>query len=225
MLDHLVDLLGRKQPPVPALMPGLTTTTPTRPLPTRTRRRRRRILRGRKRRVPRTPAQPPLELNHPSLEPLVRLDQLAHPQQQRDSRLAIAIKDLLGLSPLHTTRFAALDSGPSFKENAYLVCCSSRRPLARLWQGLTRSGAIDSPERTSLSAWCGSQLTTESLARNQGTSRQRPEWAELGSGRQLSDLQMVGPGRGSGPGRLRMEAAHARRRRELESITARLRRR
>ena len=113
MLDHLVDLLGRKQSPVPALMPGLTATPPTRPLPARTRRRRRRILRRRQRRVPRTPVQPPLKLGHPSLEPLVRLDQLAHPQQQRDSRLAITIKDRLGLSPLHTDWFAAGTEVPS----------------------------------------------------------------------------------------------------------------
>src|SRR6266511_3770416 len=33
MLDHLVDLLGRKQPSVPALMPWLTTTPPTRARP------------------------------------------------------------------------------------------------------------------------------------------------------------------------------------------------
>src|SRR5919197_3398993 len=89
MVDDLIDLLGRKQPSVPALVPGLTTTPPTRPLPARTRRRRRRILRRRKRRVPRTPVQPPLELGHPALEPLVRLDQFAQPQQQRDSRFTI----------------------------------------------------------------------------------------------------------------------------------------
>ena|SRR6266508_2068721 len=113
MLDHLVELLGWKQPSVPALMPGLTTTPPTRPLPARTRRRRRRILGGRKRRVPRTAVQPPLKLGDPSLESLVRLDQLAHPQQQRDSLLAIAIKDRLGFSPLHTSRFAAWTEVPS----------------------------------------------------------------------------------------------------------------
>ena len=113
MLDYLVDLLGRKQPPVPALMPGLTAPPPTRPLPARTRRRRRRILRRRQRRVPRTPAQPPLELGHPSLEPLVRLDQLTHPKQQQDRRLPITIKDRLGLHPLHTPRFAARTEDPS----------------------------------------------------------------------------------------------------------------
>src|SRR6266511_3596238 len=113
MLDHLVELLGWKQPSVPALMPGLTTTPPTRPLPARTRRRRRRILGGRKRRVPRTAVQPPLKLGHPSLEPLVRLDQLAHPQQQRDSRLPIAIKDRLRLCPLHYRRIRRTDAGPS----------------------------------------------------------------------------------------------------------------
>ena len=113
MLDDLVDLLGRKQTSVLALMPGLAAPLPTRPLPARTRRRRRRILRRRQRRVPRTPVQPPLELGHPRLESLVRLDQLAHPQQQRDRRLTIAIKNRLGFSPLHTTRFAAWTEDPS----------------------------------------------------------------------------------------------------------------
>ena len=74
MLDHLVDLLGRKQPPVLALMPGLAAPPPTRPLRARTRRRRRSVLRGRQRRVPRTPVQPPLKLRNPCLESLVRLD-------------------------------------------------------------------------------------------------------------------------------------------------------
>src|SRR5438876_7978737 len=113
MLDHLIDPLGWKQPSVPALMSGLTTTPPTRPLPTRTRRRRRRILGRRKRGVPRTPVQPPLKLGHPSLESLVRPDQLAHPQQQRDSRLAIAIKDRLRLCPLHHRRIRRTDAGLS----------------------------------------------------------------------------------------------------------------
>jgi hypothetical protein len=48
MVDDLVDLLGRKQPPVPALMPRLATTPPTRTLSARTRRRRWRILRRRR---------------------------------------------------------------------------------------------------------------------------------------------------------------------------------
>jgi hypothetical protein len=99
--------------PIPALMTRLTTTPSTRPLPARLRRRRRRILRRRQRRVPRTPVQPPLKLRHPSLEPLVRLDQLTHPQQQRDRSLTITIKDPLRLSPLHTTRFAARPKVPS----------------------------------------------------------------------------------------------------------------
>jgi len=106
MLDDFVDLLGRKQPSVPALVTRLTTTPPTRALPARTGRRRGRILRRRQRRVPRTPIQPPLELSHPSLESLVRLDQLTHPQQQRHSRLTITIKNRLGFSPLHNSRFA-----------------------------------------------------------------------------------------------------------------------
>ena len=119
MLDDLVDPLGRKQPPVPALMPVLPAPLPTRPLPARTWRRRRRILRRRQRRVPRTPVQTTLELGHPSLEalvrldqPLVRLDQLIEPKQQPDSRLTITIQDRLRLSPLHTTRFAAQSPGP-----------------------------------------------------------------------------------------------------------------
>ena len=113
MVNDVIDLLGWKQPSVPALMPGLAAPPPTRPLPARTRRRRRRILRGRQRRVPRTPVQPPLELGYPSLETLVRLDQLADPQQQRDSRLTITIKDRLSLSPLHSSRFAAPTEVPS----------------------------------------------------------------------------------------------------------------
>ena len=44
MLDDLVDLLRRKQPPVLAFVPGLTAPASTRVLPTRTRRRRPRIL-------------------------------------------------------------------------------------------------------------------------------------------------------------------------------------
>ena len=113
MIDELVDPLRRKQPPVLALMPGLAAPPPTRSLPARPRRRRRRVLRRRKRRVPRTPVQPPLELGYPSLETLVRLDQLADPQQQRDSRLTITIKDRLSLSPLHSSRFAAPTEVPS----------------------------------------------------------------------------------------------------------------
>ena len=38
MLDDLLDLLGRKQPPVPALMPLLPARLPARLLPTRARR-------------------------------------------------------------------------------------------------------------------------------------------------------------------------------------------
>ena len=113
MIDEPVDPLRRKQPPVLALMPGLAAPPPTRSLPSRTRRRRRRILRRRQRRVPRAPVQPPLELGYPSLQPLVRLDQLTDPQQQRDSRLTITIKDRLSLSPLHSSMFAARTEVPS----------------------------------------------------------------------------------------------------------------
>ena len=120
MLNYLVDLLGWKQPAVPALVAKLAAPSSTRPLPAWTRRRRRRILRRRQRRVARTPVQPPLELGHPRLESLVRLDQLAHPQQQRDSPLTITIKNRLGFSPLHTSRFAASTEVPSPGVNAYM---------------------------------------------------------------------------------------------------------
>jgi hypothetical protein len=106
ILDDLVDLIGRKQPPVPTLMAGLTAAPSTRTLPARTRWHRRRIPRRRQGRVPRTPIQPPLQLSHPSLKTLIRLDQLTDPQQQRDRPLAIAIKGRLRLNPLHAKRFA-----------------------------------------------------------------------------------------------------------------------
>jgi hypothetical protein len=112
MLDDLVDLLGRKQPPMPALMPRLAAPTPPRPLPTRTRRRRRRILRRRQRRVPRTALEPPLELGHPRLQPLVRLHQRPDPDQQRDRRLPVAVQDRLRLGPLHTGRIRRQTPGP-----------------------------------------------------------------------------------------------------------------
>jgi hypothetical protein len=120
MLDDLVDLLGRKQPAVPALVPVLPAALPTRPLPTRARRSRRGILRRRQRRVPRTPIQTTLKLRNASLEPLVRLDQplvrlnqLVQPKQQTNSRLPITIQNRLGLGPLHTQPFAARTEVPS----------------------------------------------------------------------------------------------------------------
>src|SRR5438128_11079335 len=119
MLDDLVDLPGRKQPPVPAFVSVLPAPLAARPLPARTWRRRRRILRRRQRRVPRTPIQPPLELGHPSLEalvridqPLVRLDQLVQPKQQADRRLTITIQDRLGLAPLHPGQLRRDTTGP-----------------------------------------------------------------------------------------------------------------
>src|SRR2546428_11376264 len=59
MLDDLVDLLGRKQPPVLALMPGLAAPAPSRPLPAPSRRRRRRFLPRRPPRVAAPPVPPP----------------------------------------------------------------------------------------------------------------------------------------------------------------------
>src|SRR6266540_18731 len=129
MLDDLVDLLGRKQPPVPGLMPVLPAPLPARPLPTRAWRSRERILRRRQRRVPRTPIQTTLELSNPSLEPLVRLHQtpirihqLAEPQQQRDSRFAITIQDRLRLDPLHTKPFATRTQVPAPPERLRKLC-------------------------------------------------------------------------------------------------------
>src|SRR6266508_1744593 len=122
MLDDLVDLLGRKQPPVPALVPRLAAPTSTRALPARTRRRRGRVLRRRQRRVPRAAVQPPLKLGHPRLEPLVRLDQLPDPQQQRNRRLPVTIEDRLRLGPFHTTRIRRPETGPFLLENNKHLC-------------------------------------------------------------------------------------------------------
>ena len=119
LLDDLIDLLGRKQPAVPALVPGLAAPLATRPPPARPRRRPRWVLRRRQRRVPRTPAQPPLQLGHPSLEPfirlhqpLVRLDQLVQPKQQSDSRRTITVENRLRLCPLHPTKLRCTTAGP-----------------------------------------------------------------------------------------------------------------
>ncbi len=64
--------------------------------------------------------QTTLELGNPRLEPLIRLDQplirldqLAEPKQQPQSRLPITIKNRLGLAPLHTQTFAARPQVPA----------------------------------------------------------------------------------------------------------------
>jgi hypothetical protein len=120
VLDDLINLLGRQERPVTALVPDLAATLESTPLPRRPRRRRRRILRRRQRRVPRTPIQTTLELGNPSLEPFVRLNQtliriyqLVEPQQQPDSRLAITIEDRLRIDPLHTKPFATRTRVPA----------------------------------------------------------------------------------------------------------------
>jgi hypothetical protein len=119
MLDDLIDLLGREQSAVPAFVSVLPAPFAARPLPARTWRRRRRILRRRQRRVPRTPIQPTLELGHPSLkalvridQPLVCLDQLVKPKQQTNRRLTITIQDRLRLDPLHPAQLRRDTTGP-----------------------------------------------------------------------------------------------------------------
>jgi len=57
--------------------------------------------------------EPLLQLGDPDLEPPVRLDQLADPQQQRDRRLPIAIENRVRLGPLHNTEFATTERVPS----------------------------------------------------------------------------------------------------------------
>jgi hypothetical protein len=149
MLDDVVDLLGRKQPPVPALVPLLPAPLAAGPLPPRAWRSRRGILRRRQRRVPGTPIQATLELGNPSLEPrvrvdqtLVRLNQLVQPLQQTNSRLPIAIDDRLSFRPLHPGEVRRAKAGPFLLEthktlylrrspsdpseedlNAYCFCC------------------------------------------------------------------------------------------------------
>ena len=119
MVDNLVDLLERQQLPASALMSELAPALAARPLPARPFRRRRRILRRRQRRVARAPIQPTLELGHPGLEPLVRLDQplvrlsqLVEPKQEPHSRLTITIQDRLRLGPLHPTQLRRNTAGP-----------------------------------------------------------------------------------------------------------------
>jgi hypothetical protein len=153
MIHDRVDLLGRNKSAVPTFMPGLTASTPTRPLPTRTRRHRRRVLRRRQRRVPRAPVQPPLELSHPSLEPLVRLDKLADTQQQRNSRLAVTIQDRLGFGPLHTSTIRQPDAGPSTQVNAYPLFSTDaektveNRLRGTFWSSGTKRRSVASADR------------------------------------------------------------------------------
>ena len=53
-----------------------------------------------------------LQLGYPGLEPLIRLDQLADPQKQRNRRLPVAIENRLRLGPLHPTRLRRNTAGP-----------------------------------------------------------------------------------------------------------------
>src|SRR5919108_1124999 len=117
MLDALVDLRGRKQPPVPALVPGLASPLAAGAWPAWPRRCRGRILRGRQRRVARAATEPPLKLGDASLQPPVRLDELADPHQQRHRRLPVAVEDRLRLGPLHAGRVRRAEPGPFLLQN------------------------------------------------------------------------------------------------------------
>ena len=119
MLDNLVHPRKRKQRPVGAFMPGLAAPLATGTRPAWSRRCRRRILRGRQRRVPRTPLQPPLELGHPGLQPPVRLHQHAQPQQQRDRPLPITLEDRLRPGRSIPPNFGATQRVPAQGLNAY----------------------------------------------------------------------------------------------------------
>jgi hypothetical protein len=127
VLDQLVELLERKQPPVPAFASGLAAApAPARRRP-RPRRRRGRILRRRQRGVTRGTTQPLLKLADPSLEPPVRHDQLVHPQKQSDRCLPLTVENRLSLGPLHTPKFAPPKRVPSEGVNAYRTFAICRR--------------------------------------------------------------------------------------------------
>jgi hypothetical protein len=113
VLDELVHQLERKQPTVPALLSRLAAGAAARTWLARPRQGRGRIPRGRQRRVTRAPVQTLLQLGDAGLEPPVRLDQLAHPQQQTDRRLPIAIQNRLRLGTLHRVQLRRAEAGPS----------------------------------------------------------------------------------------------------------------
>ena len=112
---------GRLLPSCPGWPPLAAGARPARP-----RRCRRWILRRRQRRVAQGGSDSAAQLADPRLQPLVRLDQLADPQQQRDRRLPIAVEDRLRLGPLHAAQVRCPEVGPCApRVNAYakyLIC-------------------------------------------------------------------------------------------------------
>lgn len=116
MLNDLVDALERLEP---TAVTGITRlparpTIRLRPLPLR---RPGRILARRQRRVPRAPAQPPLELLHPSSQlrdlRVLKSDPFRQRHKHHDHRVTTLLVNSLRLSPLHTTRFDTRAEDPS----------------------------------------------------------------------------------------------------------------
>ena len=129
--------------PLEGLAPSARTRLP------RARRRRGRILRGRKRGVARVAVEPLLELGDAGLEPPVRLDQLADPQQQRNRRLPIAAQDRLCLGTLHNDRLRRPQTGPFLVENHKNHLSSPLDPRS-LQPDLTQSEGVNAYQKSAI---------------------------------------------------------------------------
>jgi hypothetical protein len=116
LLDHLVYLLERQQRRVAARMTGLAAAASARGWLLRARRRRGRVLRGRQRGGTRVAVEPLLKLGDASLEPPVRLDQLAHPRKQGDRRLPLAVENRLRFRALHGAPVRRRERGPCLQK-------------------------------------------------------------------------------------------------------------
>ncbi len=116
MLDQLVHLLEWEQRPVAARMPGLAAGLSARGWFLRARRRGGRILRGRQRGVLGVALEALLELGDAGLEPPVCLDQLAHPQQEGDRQLPLAVENRLRLGTLHARPIRRPERGPCLQK-------------------------------------------------------------------------------------------------------------